>query len=198
MKINFDNDNDFTIFKDELKERLTNRIARKIDPSGFVKSAVMILLMNINNSPGVLLTKRSEKVKTHKGQISLPGGACDDEDGDILHTAYRETFEEVGIPCEKIELIGQFDDYISITNFHLASFVGAVEFPAEYSFSDDEIDDYVEAPISIFINGEYDRIEKFHHLGRDFKVYYYLYNNFDIWGLTARVLTDFALKVCKE
>ncbi len=188
----------FEIFKAELRKRLQKWEPRSLDFEGLRRSAVKILLMEKNNEPHVLLTKRTDKVRTHKGQISFPGGGYDETDDSILNTAYRETFEEVGIPEESIEFIGQFDDYVSIFGHHVSCFVGSVPYPVEYNFSRDEIDVHIEAPLRIFAELQYDRIEKYNHDGKEFSVYYYHFQDHEIWGLTARILTDFARKVLKD
>lgn len=191
MKMQFQTGDDFSEFKDELSNRLKKREIRKIDINGHRPSAVKMIIMNKDNSPHVLLTKRSNKVATHKGQISFPGGVFDAEDINIKNTAYRETFEEVGIPPEKIEYIGRFDDYISIFGHHVSCFIGAIEYPIDYNFNRDEIADYIEAPLSIFANEEYDKVLPYTYEGKTRNVYYYYYKGHEIWGLTARILTDF-------
>ena len=195
MKLQFKNNNDFDIFKNDLAERLKEREVRGCDNSGYRRSAVKILIMNKDMKPHVLLTKRSQKVSTHKGQISFPGGGFDEIDGNILNTAFRETFEEVGIPQEDIEFIGQFDDYVSLFGFHISCFIGAIDYPYNYNFNKDEIDDYVEAPLSLFIDQKYDRVEYYNHEGKEYRIFFYNYLNYEIWGLTARILTDFAAKI---
>ena len=197
MKMQFKNDEDFDEFKQELRDRLEKRDVRHIESEGHKIAAVKMILMNKNNAPHVLLTKRSQKVATHKGQISFPGGMRDEVDEKIIDTAYRETFEEVGISEEKIEYIGRFDDYVSIYGHHVACFIGSVDYPVEYEFNEDEIDDYVEAPLSIFVNEEYDRAVPYEYMGRTANVFYYYFENHEIWGMTARILTDFARKVIK-
>ena len=198
MKMQFQTGDDFIAFKDELRDRLKKREIRKIDISGHKPSAVKMIIMNRDNSPHVLLTKRSTKVATHKGQISFPGGVFDTEDIDIKNTAYRETFEEVGIPPDRIEYIGRFDDYISIFGHHVTCFIGAIEYPFEYNFNRDEIDDYVEAPLSIFANEEYDKVLPYTYEGKTRNVYYYYFRGYEIWGLTARILTDFGRLILKD
>lgn len=195
MKMRFEKDEDFREFLDEVKQRLSERDVRRIERNDLRRSAVKILIMNKKEEPHVLLTVRTDKVRTHKGQISLPGGSYDETDGHILETAYRETWEETGIPREKIEYLGVFDEYISIAGFHLCCFVGAVNYPVEYNFNPDEISDYVEAPLSIFVKREFEKVETMNYQGRDFRIFYYRYNGYQIWGLTARILTEFAKKV---
>jgi len=198
MKMLLENDDDFREFSHELSRRLADREIRKTDNPGFRKAAVMMLVMNRNGAPSVLVTRRTDKVGTHKGQMAFPGGSVDPDDEDSLAAAYRETFEEVGVPGDKIEFLGQYDEYISIAGFHVDVFVGAVDFPVEYKFNEGEIDGYVEAPLSIFVNEEYDRTECFEFRDKEYTVYHYLYNGYDIWGMTARILTDFARKVLAD
>ncbi len=198
MNLRFESELDFASFKNELRDRLNRRETRRLDNPGYKPSAVNILLINKEGELCVLLTKRTEKVSTHKGQISFPGGGYDESDGDIANTVLRETFEEVGIPAEKIECIGRFDDYISLFGFHISCFVGAIPHPCEYRFNEDEIDDYVEAPLSLFVSLCYDRVEHYNFKGHDIEVYHYNYNGYEIWGLTARILTDFAQAVLKD
>jgi 8-oxo-dGTP pyrophosphatase MutT (NUDIX family) len=198
MNLRFEKEGDFREFKEELGKRLDVRETRNVENPGFKRSAVKVLLLEKDGAPHVLLTKRSDKVATHKGQISFPGGGFDEKDGEIINTAFRETFEETGIRREDIEYIGRFDDYVSIFGFHVSCFVGAIAHPYEYSFNEGEIDDYVEAPLSIFVNRQYDHVDYYNHEGRDYKIYHYLYGGFEIWGLTARILTDFATEVVAD
>ncbi len=195
MNLKFTSEDDFKRFKEFIRGRLKERQSRVIEIEGLKPSAVKMLIMNREREPYVLLTKRSEKLKNHKGQVSFPGGTFDEEDGEIICTAYRETLEEVGIPSEDIEFLGQFDDYISILGFHVSCFVGIIPHPYDYTINSDEIDEYIEAPLSIFVNREYDRAELVNYKGNDYRVYYYHYGGHVIWGLTARILTDFGEEI---
>ncbi len=198
MKMQFQNNEEFNDFKQELREKLDSREKRDLENPEYRRSAVKIIIMNKNGAPCVLLTQRTDKVRTHKGQISLPGGSYDEEDGHILETAYRETEEEVGIPKEKIEYIGQFDDFISIFGFHVSCFIGAVDYPVEYKFNPDEIQAFIEAPLSMFVNEEFEKIENMNYQGNDYRVFFYNFEGQSIWGLTARILTDFSQKVLRD
>ncbi|HDP80413.1 MAG TPA: CoA pyrophosphatase [Spirochaetes bacterium] len=197
LDIFFDDTRDFDEFKIRLKSIFSNYTPRAVDKPEFRKSAVMMLLLNRDNQACVLLTKRTSTVSSHKGQMSFPGGGYDDEDLDLMQTALRETREEVGIAPEDIEPAGRFDDFISIAGFHVACYIGFIPHPYEYSINRDEIDDYVEVPLSLFRDERYDRVETVEFEGNSYSVYYYSYNGFIIWGMTARILTDFARKVLK-
>jgi len=197
LDIFFDDRRDCDEFKSRLKGIFCRYTPRAVDKPEFRKSAVMMLLLNRDNQACVLLTKRTSTVSSHKGQMSFPGGGYDDEDRDLMQTALRETREEVGIAPQDIELAGRFDDFISIAGFHVVCYVGFIPHPYEYVINRDEIDDYVEVPLSLFRDERYDRVEVVEFEGNSYSVYYYSYNGFIIWGMTARILTDFARKILK-
>lgn len=198
MNMQLNAENDFAGFKKIIIEKLAERKKRSIDFPDYKKSAVLILFMEKNGLPHVIMTLRTDKVSTHKGQVSFPGGGFDSTDKSFLDTALRETMEEVGIPPEEIEILGEFDEYISIMGYHVYVYVGAVNRAHEYVVCRDEIDEMLEVPFSIFYNEEYDRCEKITHDGREFDVYYYDFGSTTIWGMTARIITDFARKVFKR
>lgn len=195
MKMRFNNEDDFTAFREELRQRLSAHSPRSIRKEGLRPAAVMILIMNRGGEPHVLLTKRTDKVGTHKGQMALPGGGYDETDGNFLNTALRETEEEVGVRKEDVDVLGRFDDFISIAGFHVVSYIGVIPFPYEYTINRDEIEDYVEVPLSMFVNREYGKVQQVEFEGALYNVYHYYFRNFEIWGMTARILTDFAAKI---
>ena len=198
MNMQFKLENNFNDFKKFVTENLSARNKRSIDFPGYKKSAVLILFMEKNGLPHVIMTLRTDKVSTHKGQVSFPGGGYDSTDKSFLDTALRETMEEVGIPPEEIEILGEFDEYISIMGYHVYVHVGAINRPHEYVVCRDEIDEMLEVPFSIFYNEEYNRCEKITHDGREFDVYFYDFASTTIWGMTARIITDFARKIFKK
>ena len=198
MKTRFEKDSDFTEFKEELRRRLAARTNRDLEESGLKHSAVMMLVMNKEGEAHVLLTRRTDTVSTHKGQVAFPGGGMDDCDGDYEAVAYRETWEEVGIGRDRIEHIGRFDDYISISGFHVTCFVGAIDYPYEYRLNRDEIESHLEALLAMFVEQRYDRYELYNYKGSDYRVFFYYHDGYEIWGLTARILTDFGEKICRD
>lgn len=198
MKMRFNSGAEFEEFKEELRRRLASRPNRELEETGLKHSAVMVLLMNKGGAAHVLLTRRTDTVSTHKGQVAFPGGGMDDHDDDYRAIAYRETFEEVGIPRDRIEYLGRFDDYVSISGFHVTCFIGAVGYPYEYRINPDEIESHFEAPLAMFVEQKFDRAEIYNFGGKDYRVFYYYHEGYEIWGLTARILTDFGEKICRD
>ncbi len=198
MNLKFSTKEDFSAFKDLIKQRLSGRGIHRVRKPGLNPSAVMILIMNKGNEAHVFLTKRTDSVATHKGDVSFPGGSIDEGDSDAKAAALRETYEEAGISPDRIEIIGQFDEYYSVTGFHVSTIVGIIDYPYQYKINTAEIEACFDAPLSIFYNKEYDRIESFEFNNRNIQVYYYSYEGFTIWGMTARILTEFAEKVLRD
>src|SRR5512137_1207762 len=114
--------------KDRIRERLAALTPRKLT-NGFTREAAVLMpVFEWEHEYHFLLTRRTEEVETHKGQISFPGGMR--HDGESLEgTALRETFEEVGIEEGRIEILGRFNEYLSSTNSRVAPFVGFLGAP---------------------------------------------------------------------
>lgn len=89
-------------------------------------AAVLVLLRDTPAGVEVLLTRRSQSVKDHKGQVSLPGGVVEPCDADTLRAALRESAEEVGLDPARVQVLGRLDDYITITGYHVTPWVGAI------------------------------------------------------------------------
>lgn len=157
----------------------------------YTKASVLIPLFEKNSELHVLFTKRSDKVKHHKGQISFPGGKYEEDDNDLKITAIRETVEEIGIDNNSIEIIGNLDNIITITNFQVTPFIGFIS-ENNFNFNTDEISEIIEAPLKHFLNEEVLEIKK--QFG--YEIYYYNYLNYTIWGATGKILYDF-IKVIK-
>jgi 8-oxo-dGTP pyrophosphatase MutT (NUDIX family) len=191
-EIYFKDDSDFNLFADKIMKNLAKREKKCCSYPDYRTASVLILLVNKNNSPHVILTLRTESVSTHKGQVSFPGGSVDDTDENFLFTALRETHEEIGVPPEKIKILGEFDDYISLAGFEVHVYAGVTDYPVEYDLSADEIDIILEVPLSLFCNKEYSRCDIIKHEEKEVAVYYYDWQGTTIWGMTARILTDFA------
>ncbi len=177
-------------WKDRIRQSLSVLRPREM-LSGYTKeAAVLIPVFEREGEPAFLLTKRTESVETHKGQISFPGGMrCSHEN--LRETALRETFEEIGIAPDQIEIVGQFHDYLSSTEYRVTPFVGFL--PGSFSIQPQpqEVAEILEVPFRIFTDPSHLRIEKMRRGSGTIDVYFYSYGSHQIWGLTARIIRDF-------
>ena len=191
----FENNKSFDKFIQAIKQRLSVYPISYIHAEDYKPSAVSMLFVNINDEPYVFLTQRSNQVSHHKGQVAFPGGRVDDTDANVLEAAIREVYEETGIPNEAIEYLGRFDDYLTTTKYHVACFIGIIKETINYKLSEFEVDGCFEVPFSIFANKEYTSTEMGELAGKPSIIYHYHYKDHHIWGLTARILTEFAVKI---
>jgi 8-oxo-dGTP pyrophosphatase MutT (NUDIX family) len=159
--------------------------------SGFTREAAVLMpVYELNGEPHFLLTRRTEAVETHKGQISFPGGMR--ESGEELeNTAVRETYEEVGIERGRIEILGRFHDYVSINDFRVVTYAGLLRQPFTLVPHPAEVAEVLQVPFRVFQDPALLRTQKMYRLGRYINVYFYSYGSYTIWGLTARIIKDF-------
>jgi 8-oxo-dGTP pyrophosphatase MutT (NUDIX family) len=166
---------------------------RRIQPEGRPEAAVLLLIYEVHGEPHILFTLRTHLVETHKGQISFPGGAADPEDDDLRLTALRETFEELGVRPEDVDVAGQLDDSPSISGFMVTPYVGFIRGPVPYPFRPNrhEVAELIEVPLSHLMDRANVTEEARHIDGRDVVMYSYVFREHVIWGLTARILKQF-------
>ena len=120
-----------------------------------IPAAVLMLFYEREGAEHLLFQVRTQAVEHHKGEVSLPGGARDPEDESRQGTAFRETYEELGVHPAHIEIYGQLDDVATRTNFTISPFVGAITVPGSYPFRSAEIEvaRLMEVPVALLLSG---------------------------------------------
>jgi len=180
-----------TGMKEKLRKVLASRQKIHITDSSRTPSAVLIPIFFKEGEYHLLFTQRTEKVKQHKGQISFPGGACEEEDKTHFDTALRECTEEIGMAIGVTELLGELDDFpTSTSNYIIYPFVGVVPWPYSFKADGREIKEIIEVPISALLNLKGHQETRVIN-GKEVTGYFYDYNGKVIWGATARILHQF-------
>ena len=177
--------------KERVKRILTQRGRRVIKDAHLTPSAVLLLLYKKDGDCCILFTKRTENVTYHKGQICFPGGGYQEEDGTARITALRESFEELGIGIEDVEVLGALDDEVTTTGFVISPFVGVLPHHPRFKINPAEIDEVIEVPVSAFSNKDNFREEIEFRDGVAYPSYFYEYQGHVIWGATAGILKKF-------
>ena len=155
-------------------------------------AAVLLPLFNKNGEYHMLLTKRTETLMYHKGQICFPGGARHESDEDLVHTALRETHEEIGVEPRDVDVLGELDSMGTITsNFLITPYVGIIPYPYEFKVSYDEIESIIEVPLVELLDEKNCREEAYDLEGEILIGNVYDYQGNVIWGATARMLKQF-------
>lgn len=157
-----------------------------------IRAAVLMPLLLAHDGVRVLLTRRTETVGTHKGQISFPGGKTDPGDQTSLDTALREADEELGIRREDVDVLGWLDDSITITDFLVTPIVGTLPHPYTYRPHAGEIAQVLEVPIERFLDASIHRVEERGlRFGQPHLVHFYDLDGTIVWGATARFIHHF-------
>lgn len=181
-----------TPYIDLARELLRGYEPRALHSPGSKPAAVLVLLYHDAGEDRVLLTRRTDTVEHHKGQISFPGGSVHDADADLSVTALRETWEEVGVLPEHVEVLGRLDDMVTTTDFLVAPFV-AVLTATPYAFvsSELEVAEILEPPISHLLTDDALVMETRELQGEVRLLPAYVWEGHRIWGATARMLQEF-------
>ncbi|MBE7519395.1 MAG: CoA pyrophosphatase [Thermoflexaceae bacterium] len=159
---------------------------------GMPLAAVLVLCYEHQERVNVIFQKRTQRVETHKGQVSFPGGMADPGDSSLRHTALRETHEEIGVVPADVELLGQLDDILTLARFRVTPFVGWLQrYPYEWRFSHDEVDYLLEVGLDHLRQPETLVPDRRVINGREIILPSYQYRDDLIWGATARMLTNF-------
>jgi len=156
-------------------------------------AAVLIPLTWFEDEWHLLYTRRTDKVETHKGQVSFPGGACDPGEETPEQTALREAEEEIGIHPGDVRVLGRLAPMVTITSFRVTPVVGVVRWPYAFLVENAEVARVFTMPLT-WLAEKSNRWE-FTLPGRKFSVIvYHPYDGELLWGATA-MMTDTFLKV---
>jgi 8-oxo-dGTP pyrophosphatase MutT (NUDIX family) len=177
-----------------LQSMLTQRVPVIVPPDPTRRQAAVLLPLFKNATDyHLVFTKRTETVRHHKGQVSFPGGSFEPADGDLLTTALRESYEEVGIRPEHVSILGRLDDLATFsTSFTISPFVGLIPYP--YPFRPDPIEVAIvfDASLSILADPTVGRrYIRARDDGATIEDYEFHVDGHVIWGATARIIHHF-------
>jgi 8-oxo-dGTP pyrophosphatase MutT (NUDIX family) len=184
-------------------EKLQNSHPLNKEHPLFKKSAVLILLIPNNESYNIVLTKRSSKLRVHKGEISFAGGRFDPEtDKNLEETALRETFEEIGINSTDIRILGRMDDIPTISSFIIRPFIGVIKDPSYFHPrpNPEEVEEVFQISLDFFLQLGPFQESPFNQGGSKYYVLSFIYTDptngkkFNVWGATAHILSAYLLQ----
>lgn len=179
---------------DTIRQRLLAYQANALLPETNPQAAVLIPLCEKKGELHIVLTKRTDLVQNHRGEISFPGGRMESSDYDLTVTALRESKEEIGLLPDDVEIIGRMDDIVTVSNYHVTPFVGEIDTavcPYGWCLQEREVAEILEVPIMHLLdrtnlievprnrNGALVMMEGFQ------------FGDHLIWGATARILRNF-------
>lgn len=160
-------------------------------------AAVLCALVDRGDGAGlrVILTRRADHLRAHPGQVAFPGGRVDPTDLSPLHAALREAEEEVGLPRDRVEVVGEIDGHETVTGFSVIPYVGFA--PADFAPRPDpaEVAEVFEPPLN-FVLDPANRRRDWRDWNGTRRYYYAMpWEGRYIWGATARMLVGLAERV---
>lgn len=153
-------------------------------------AAVLIPLLRHDDAWHILFTRRTDRVESHKGQVSFPGGACDEGETTPEQTALRESEEEIGLAPRDVRLLGRLDPMETISSYLVTPVVGIIPWPYVFRPAKDEVARIFTIPLTWLVD-QSNRWE-FNIFGRNRGViFFHPYDGELLWGATARMMVDF-------
>jgi 8-oxo-dGTP pyrophosphatase MutT (NUDIX family) len=160
------------------------------------QAAVLVPLVRREDGLAVLLTRRTDHLHDHAGQISFPGGRSDPEDADAIATALREAREEVGIEAAQVEVIGRLPIYTTVTAYEVTPIVGLLDPPQALRLDPFEVAEVFEVPLAFLMDPAHHRRHavEFQEVSRRFLSMPWRRDvsgdEYFIWGATAAMLRN--------
>ena len=176
---------------------MLNNITEKIKsysgtpPVEELKKAAVLIAITDSKDPELIYTLRSNKVGSHGGEVSFPGGMYEEEDNTLQNTALRESQEETGLDKAKVNILGPIDTVVSRFNVSVTPYVGIVPDDIELNDNSDEIEACFRVPLSFLLEDKRHRNDEINRNGDIFFMPAYQYDSYIIWGLTAMITVDF-------
>ena len=174
---------------DKIKDKIQTYSGKP--PVAELRKAAVLIAVTDSKDPELIYTLRSNKVGSHGGEVSFPGGMYEEQDDSLENTALRESEEETGLDRKKVEILGPIDTVVSRFNISVTPYVGIVPHDIELNDNSDEIEACFKVPLSFLLRDERHRNDEINRNGDIFFMPAYEYNSYIIWGLTAMMTVDF-------
>lgn len=188
---------------DRIRSAVAHRPARpvrlapgELDGSARRASAVLAALYEMRDEPHVLLTRRSWNLRSHRGEVSFPGGAHEAGDPDLVTTALREAHEEVGLPPEVVEVIGELDHLQTVTSdAFIVPYVGILSTRPPLRPDPREVAEIRDVPVAELLATGVFREEIWSRDGIDRAIWFFELEGDTVWGATAAMLRDLLCRI---
>ena len=166
---------------------LRTRTPKAITGEDFRAAAVLAPIQERPDGDHLILTLRADNLSSHSGQVAFPGGSVDPDDDGPVATALRETQEEIGIDPGHVRILGQLDEVFAGYNFLVTPFVGLIPYPYQFRPDPRETAAVFSVPVAALL--KQDALTLDYRLSRRSEpIYHFQYQEWDIWGATARMV----------
>ncbi len=159
------------------------------------REAAVLIPITDRTEPGVILTQRPDWLRSHAGQVAFPGGKIDAADSDAVAAALREAEEELALPREHVDVLGEADIYLTGSGYRIAPVVGIIPPDLPLIANPDEVSDWFEVPLSFLLDPV--NLERRQGIWQGQNRHYYDMNwqGRRIWGVTAGIIANLARRI---
>lgn len=159
-------------------------------------SAVLAALYDIGDEPHVLLTRRSWDLRSHRGEVSFPGGAVEPTDRDVVDTALRESAEEVGLAPDGVEVLAELSHLQTFTsNATIVPLVAIVDHRPALTPDPREVAEIREVPIAELLDLDVYHEELWTRGGQERPLWFFDLEGDTVWGATAAMLRELLCRI---
>jgi 8-oxo-dGTP pyrophosphatase MutT (NUDIX family) len=181
---------------DSLRQRVTTLLpVDHWQPSSYRSEAAVLMAFTDEPEPHLILTRRADHLKSHRGEVALPGGKIDPVDASFIQTALRESQEEIGLDPAQVEILGHLDPMVTRFGVKVTPVVAIVAHDIALAANPDEIDSIFRVPLAFFLRDERTRTDKGTVNGHAVAVPCWHWDGYEIWGVTAIILVNFMNRV---
>jgi 8-oxo-dGTP pyrophosphatase MutT (NUDIX family) len=168
------------------------REAISVEGKDCVHASVLVLIVPVDEQPGVVLTVRHAGLRSHSGQISFPGGRIDAGE-DAVTAALREAYEEIGVYPDAPDVLGTLSRlYIPPSNFCVTPVVAVLASRPRYVSHEAEVEAVLEVPLATLLAAETRGLAERQIFGQAVQVPCFRFAGHEVWGATAMMLAEFA------
>jgi 8-oxo-dGTP pyrophosphatase MutT (NUDIX family) len=167
----------------------------ELDQTVPLMSAAVLIAVTDRPEPGVILTRRTDTLSRHAGQVAFPGGRIDPGDDDAVAAALREAEEEIALPRNQVIVIGEADRYRTITGFEVTPVIGIVPPDLVLVPSEAEVAQVFEVPLDFVLDSANHVEATVEWQGRNRHYYEITWNDHRIWGATAAMIVNLSRRI---
>ncbi|HEX8445528.1 MAG TPA: CoA pyrophosphatase [Sphingomonas sp.] len=164
-------------------------------PGGPGMAAAVLVAITDRPDPGVLLTRRTDTLRAHAGQVAFPGGRIDPADADAVAAALREAEEEIGLPRHLPDVIGIADRYRTVTGYDITPVVAVIPPDLPLVPQETEVAAVFEVPLAFLLDPANHRLQSMQWRGAERHFYEMLWDDRRIWGATAAMIVNLARRL---
>ncbi|MGE5219948.1 MAG: NUDIX hydrolase [Chloroflexota bacterium] len=175
---------------DKIVKALHDRAPQTLSGNGYKPAAVLVPIQEKPSGDYLVLTKRADHLRTHRGQIAFPGGRVDAGDADVVETALRESREEIGVDPFRVRVLGRLDEFTAGYGLVVTPVVGVIPAVCDFHIDPAETAAVASVPIAALMQPPNFTLDESLSPGGHPSYHFYV-NGWDIWGVTARIIAQF-------